>query len=379
MESIGIGLLGYGMIGRVHSLGYRELPIIYPGQLPPLWLAAICTARPETAQAAARDAGFAAWCTDWHDLIARDDVQVVDCALPNYMHRDVLRAALTAGKHVVCEKPLALNAAEARELAAAAAEAGVTFGMIFNYRFVPAIMRARKLIEDGALGEIFQFRAEYLHAGYEDPQRPIGWRLRQEQSGGGALVDLGSHLIDMVRYLLGEFDQVRGHLHTWVKDRPVRRGAAEREPVTVDDAAWLQVVLANGVQGTIEASRFTTGVLDDLRLEVHGRRGALRFSLMDGNWLYYYDATRSGEPLGGDRGWLQLETVGNYPGAAAPPTRAIVGWSRFVTENLYAFLSALAAGQQPAPGIGDGLQAQLVMDAAYRSAASGAWVQVERI
>ncbi len=377
MESIGIGMLGYGMIGRVHSLAYRELPVIYPGQIPPLRLAAICTARPETAHAAAAEAGYAWWCTDWRELLAREDVDVVNCSLPNYLHREVLLAAFAAGKHVCCEKPLALNLAEARELAAAAALAGAICGMVFNYRFVPAVMRARNIIQDGLLGEIFEFRAEYLHTGYEDPQRPMGWRLRQEQAGGGALVDLGSHVIDLVRYLLGEFDSVRAHLHTFVKERPVHRGAVEREPVTVDDAAWLQVTLASGTQGTIEASRFTTGILDDLRFEVHGRRGALRFSLMDANWLYWYDATRKGEPLGGDRGWTRLETVGNYPGAVAPPARSIIGWSRFLAENQYAFLTALAAGRQPEPGIADGLRVHLVLDAAYRSAETGLWTKVE--
>ncbi len=378
MQSIGIGMLGYGMIGRVHSLAYHDLPIYYPGRLPPLRLAAVCTARPETAQAAAAEAGYASWCTDWRELVARDDVDVINCSLPNYLHRDVLLTAFAAGKHVCCEKPLALNAAEARELVAAAAQAGVTCGMVFNYRFVPAIMRARNIINDGLLGDIFEFRAEYLHTGYEDPQRPMSWRMRKEQSGGGALVDLGSHVIDLVRYLLGDFESVRAHMHTFHKARPVRRGAAESEPVTVDDAAWLQVRLANGTQGTIEASRFTTGILDDLRLEIHGSRGALRFSLMDANWLYWYDATRKGEPLGGDRGWVRLETVGNYPGAVAPPARSIVGWGRFIAENQYAFLTAVAAGKSPEPGIADGLQVHLVLDAAYKSAETGAWIAVER-
>jgi predicted dehydrogenase len=365
------------MIGRVHSLAYRELPFFYPGRSPALRLAAVCTARPETAAAAAAEAGYAWWGTDYRQLIARDDVQVVDCSLPNYLHRDVLLAAFAAGKHVYCEKPLALNAAEAREMAAAAARTGVTCGMTFNYRFVPAVMRARQLLQEDALGEIYEFRAEYLHTGYEDPERPMGWKLRQEQAGGGALVDLGSHVIDMVRHLLGEFQSVRAHMHTYVTERPAQRGATEREPVTVDDAAWVQAKMANGAIGTLEASRFTTGILDDLRFEIHGRRGALRFSLMDGNWLYWYDATRKGEPLGGDRGWTRLETVANYPGAAAPPTRSIVGWSRFHAENQFQFLRAVVEGKRPQPDITDGLRTQLVLDAAYASAKSGQWTTIE--
>jgi predicted dehydrogenase len=377
MESIGIGLVGYGMIGRVHTLAYRELPLFYPQRLPALHLAAVCTSRSETAQAAAAEAGFASWCTDISALVGREDVHVVDCSVPNHLHRSVLLAAIAAGKHIYCEKPLALDGAEARELVMAARKAGVCAGMTFNYRFVPAIMRARQLIHEGALGEVYTFRAEYLHSGYQDPQRPAGWKTRREQAGGGALVDLGSHVIDLIRHLLGEFRAVRANLHTFIKERPVRHGATEKEPVTVDDVAWVQVQMENGSMGTIEVSRFATGMLDDLRLEIYGQRGALRFSLMDANWLYWYDATRSGEPLGGTRGWTRIETVQNYPGAAAPPARSILGWTRTHAENQYSFLRALVEGKTPQPDIVDGLRTQLVLDAAYASAESGEWTSVQ--
>jgi predicted dehydrogenase len=378
MNKIGIGLVGYGMIGRIHSLAYRELPFFYPGQLPAIHLAAVCTSRPETAQAAAQEAGFASWLTDVSALVRRDDVDVVDCSVPPYLHRPTVLAAVGAGKHVYCEKPLALNGAEARELVKATQEAGVQVGMTFNYRFVPAMMRAHQLIRDGALGNIYHFRAEYLHTGYEDPQRPMSWRLRKEQAGGGALVDLGAHLVDLIRYLLGELAAVRATLHTYVKERPVRRGASEKEAVTVDDAAWLQVRMSNGAMGTIEVSRFATGMLDDLRLEIHGERGALRFNLMTPSWLYFYDTTRSGGPLGGERGWIGLETAQSYPGAVTPPARSILGWTRPHAENQYAFLRALLAGKPPQPNIIDGLRTQLALDAAYTSAETGDWVQVQQ-
>jgi len=378
MHKIGIGLVGYGMIGRIHTLGYRELPLFYPGQLPPLHLAAVCTSRPETAQAAAQEAGFDTWLTDAPALMQREDVDVVDCSIPNYLHRATLLAAIAAGKHVYCEKPLALNGLEAREIAHAAQKAGVQVGMTFNYRFVPAIMRARRLVEGGALGHIYTFRAKYLHTGYQDPQRPITWRLRKEQSGGGALVDLGSHVIDLVRYLVGEFESVQATLHTFVKERPTQRGASQKEPVTVDDVAWVQARMAEGALGTIEVSRFATGTLDDLHIEIYGERGALRFDLMEPNWLYWYDATRPGGPLGGDRGWVRLETVQNYPGAAAPPGRSTLSWARTHAENQYAFLRALVEGKPPQPDIVDGLRTQLVLDAAYTSAEAGNWVPVQQ-
>ena len=304
------------------------------------------------------------------------EVTVVDCSTPNYQHRQTLLAAIAAGKHVYCEKPLALNAAEAREIVRVAEKAGVSVGMTFNYRFVPAITRARQMIADGALGEIYNFRAEYFHTGYQDPQRPLGWRMKQELSGGGALVDMGSHLIDLVRHLLGELHSVRAVMKTYIKQRPVERGSRTLGDVTVDDAAWLEVRLAGGGFGTIEVSRFATGSLDDLNLEIYGSKGALRFSLMDANWLYWFDGTKVGGFLGGDLGWTRLETVQHYKGAAVPPARSILGWTRAHAECQYAFLRAVAEGKKPEPGIRDGLRNQLILDAAYASAKSDSWVTV---
>lgn len=376
MNTIGIGLIGYGMIGRVHTLAYRELPLLYPKQLPPLHLAAICTSRAASAQTAAEEAGFNTWGTEVAALVRQDDVNVVDCSTPNYLHHAQVLEALAAGKHIYCEKPLALNGAEARELVQAARQAGVQVGMTFNYRFIPAVQRARQLIEAGMLGQIYTFRTDYLHTGYQDPNRPMGWKLRREQAGGGALVDLGSHLVDLIRFLLGDFEMVRAAAQTFVAERPVSRGSTEKEPVTVDDVAWIQARLRNGATGTLEVSRFATGMVDDLRFEIHGERGALKFNLMDPNWLYWYDATRTNEPLGGERGWTRLETIQHYPGAAAPPARSTLGWTRTHAENQYAFLRAVVEGRRPQPDIEDGLRVQLVLDAAYTSIETGAWAVV---
>lgn len=376
MDTIGIGLIGYGMIGRVHTLAYRELPLFYPKQLPPLRLAAICTSRPESARAAAEEAGFEAWETEVAALVGRNEVNVVDCSSPNYLHYPQVLEAAAAGKHVYCEKPLALNVAEARQLVQAARQAGVQVGMTFNYRFVPAVQRARQLIEAGMLGRIYTFRTDYLHTGYQDPNRPMGWKMRRAQAGGGALVDLGSHLVDLIHFLLGDFEAVRAATRTFITERPAGRGSTEKEAVSVDDAAWVQARLRNGATGTLEVSRFATGMVDDLRFEIHGERGALKFNLMDPNWLYWYDAARTNEPLGGERGWTRLETIQHYPGAAVPPARSTLGWVRTHTENQYAFLKAIVEGRRPQPDIQDGLRVQLVLDAAYTSVETGAWTAV---
>jgi predicted dehydrogenase len=376
MEKIGIGLLGYGSIGKIHTYCYRQLPLLYPGKLPEIVLEGVCTSSVETADKAARDGGFRRGFSDLGELLQQEEVDVVDCCLPNFLHKEALIRAFAAGKHVYCEKPLALDSEEARQVAAAAAEHGVQVGMTFNFRFVPALMRAKQLIDEGRLGRVYSFRAEYYHTGYQDPNRPMSWRMRKNLSGGGALVDLGSHVIDLVRHLLGEFAAVRGTLQTYIDSRPVSKNSKDREAVTVDDAAWLEVRMRDGGIGTIEVSRFATGALDDLNIEIYGEKAAMMFRLMDANWLYWYDAARPGGSMGGERGWTRLETVQHYPGATLPPPRSIVGWTRTHAENQYSFLAAVSRGETSQPGVLDGLRCQLIMDAAFRSADTGSWVEV---
>lgn len=378
MDKLGIGQIGYGMIGRVHALAYRELPLYYPGALLPIDLVAVCTTRAETAQRAAAEAGFKAWTTDVNTLLARDDVTVVDCCVPNFLHREIALAAINAGKHLIVEKPLALDAREASEIVEVAKAREVKVGLIFNFRLIPALLRAKQLVEDGFLGTVSHFNFEYLHSGYQNPERPMGWRLRKSQSGGGALVDLGAHLIDMIRYLVGEFDEVLTTTHTFITTRPAGTGSTERDAVDVDDAAWLQIRMQNGAIGTLMTSRFATGAVDDLNFEIYGTRGGLRFSLLDANWLYAYDQSQPGEPLGGRRGWTRLETLQHYPGAAAPPGRSFIGWTRTIAQNLFMCLQAIYNDQPPSPGLMDGLRVNQILDAAYASASSGNWVKVAK-
>jgi levoglucosan dehydrogenase len=376
---VNIGLLGYGGIGRVHSMSYRQLPFIYPQSPATPVLHTVCTSRAETADAAKAEAGFLRAVTDSDALIADPDIQAVDVTLPNHLHLPAVRAALKAGKHVYCEKPLAGKIEDARKIASTVQSAAGFFGMVFQYRYIPALMKARELMQDGKLGHIFTYRAEYLHSGYQDPTRPLSWRMKKEEGGSGALGDLGLHVIDLIRYLIGEFDSLQGHLETFIHERPVSKGAAETGEVTVDDVAWFRARMQNGAVGTVEASRFATGTLDDLRIWIYGERGALRFDLMDANFLYWFDESHLSGQYGGNRGWQRLDTVANYPGAKTPPARAPLGWARAHAENQQRFLSSVVRGEEPSPGIVDGLRAQLVMDAVERSAATdGAWTTVEQ-
>lgn len=362
MNSLGIGLIGFGMIGKVHALAYREIPHYYPRPLPPVQLSAVCTTRAESAERAALEGGFVNWTTSIDELVARDDVQIVDVCLPNDAHRPAILAAVRAGKHVLVDKPLAMNAQQAAEIVQAARDANVQVGMVCNYRFVPALLLAQKMIAQGTLGQIYHYHIDYLHTGYQNPNRPMSWRLRHAQSGGGALVDLGAHVIDMARFLLGDFETVQATTRTFVNERPASTNSTARERVDVDDAAWLNAKMQNGAQGTLFVTRFATGAVDDMNIQVYGERGAIKFSLQDGNVLQYFDATANAAV----QGWTRIPTGTQYQGAVVPPPRSILGWNRTHAENIYQFLRAVVENRPFSPDATDGLRVHEILDAAYR-------------
>ena len=353
------------MIGKVHALAYRDIPLIYPYALPRLKLVSVCTTNVRSAQSAAHDGGFEGWTTSLEALLSREDVDVVDVCAPNFGHREIILAALRAGKNVIVDKPLARNAIEAQEIAEVTASSKARLGMVFNYRFVPALMLAHKMIADGSLGAIYHFHFDYLHSGYQNPNRPMSWRLRRAQSGGGALVDLGSHIIDLARYLLGEFADLNATTRTYVTERPASANSSEREPVDVDDAAWLEAKMESGAQGTLFVTRFATGAVDDMNVHIYGERGALKFSLQDGNVLNYFDA----QAKAATQGWTRIPTGTQYEGAVVPPPRSILGWNRTHTENIYQFLRSLTHHQPIAPDVTDGLRVHQIIDRAYQAAA----------
>lgn len=378
-DRINIGLAGYGMIGRVHAMNYGELPFLYPGTIPRPILHTVCTSSANSARAAAAEGNFLKWTTDIEEMIADPEVDIIDISLPNNLHRPVVTKALMAGKAVYCEKPLSGTLEDALSMEIAVKESGALFGMVFQYRFLPAILKAREILADKRLGRIFTWRAEYLHSGYQNPRRPMSWRMRKEDGGSGALGDLGSHVIDLVCCLLGEFDSVQGQMETFIKERPIAGNSSELGSVTVDDVVWFRTRMENGSIGTVEASRFATGTMDDLRIQIYGEKGALKFNLMDPGFLYYFDEAKPSGSYGGERGWQRLETAQYYPGAKAPPARAPIGWVRSHAENQYCFLKSVAENRPPSPGFQDGMRVQHIIDAVETSARNGGtWRKVEK-
>jgi predicted dehydrogenase len=375
-----LALVGYGGIGRVHTYAYKALPFHY-AQLPlepaPTWVA---VHHDQTGPQAMREGGFTHYTTDFREAINSSETDFVDCCTPNHLHLEVALAAANAGKAIYCEKPLARDLTEVRTMLSAVEEASVTHQVAFNYRFVPAALRAQQLIADGRLGDILAFRFHYLHSGYTNPNRPITWRMQKAISGSGALGDLGSHIIDLSRFLLGEYSAVSAILHTYIKQRPLDKQSGALGVVDVDDAFLCQVKLANGAIGTLEATRMATGTNDDLRFEIHGTLGALRFSLMEPNHLGFYDATKPGDPIGGERGYTYVDTIGNYPPPAHfPSARAPVGWLRFHIASQYDFLCRLTGRPAIGATFVDGLRTQEIMTAIALSSERGAWVDINEI
>lgn len=376
-KKFGVGMVGYGFIGKMHTYAYKSIPFFYNPLPADVRLVGVCTSRNETAKEAAEHGGYEFGTTDYSKLVERDDIHIINCCTPNNLHKDIVIKALRAGKHVYCDKPLAMNLAEAQEIVNVAEKTDLVNQMTFQYRFVPAIMRARQLIDEGLLGEIMSFRVAYLHSGYVDPSRPMSWRLNKEQGGAGAMFDLGSHVLDVARYLLGECKEVFATTQTFIKQRPASKGSSEFLNVDVDDLALVQMKMENGALGTMEASRIATGANDDLRIEIHGREGALRFNLMEPNWLYVYDNRAKGEPIGGMRGYTLVETVQRYPEPAVfPGPKFTIGWTRFHIACLHNFLSNVAKGESSQPTLYDGLKIQEIMEAALKSAEMCSWVKL---
>lgn len=378
MKKLNIGLIGYGGIGRVHAMAYRAIPFHYGLTADTVNLVGVATSRTETAAQAAREIGCDFWTADYRDLLARDDIDIVDICVPNHMHEEIVIAAAEAGKHIYCEKPLSMGVEDGRRIVAAVEQAGVKSQLTFNFRFYPAITRARQLMDEGFVGRVFSFRGRYFRASYIDSNKPLSWRLQKEISGGGALADLGSHVLDVLYYLLGDFGSVQATLDTLIKERPVAAGAAEKGIVDVDDIALMQLRMADGTLGQVEISRMGTGVTNDLQFEIYGDKGAIRFRSEEPSWLEVYDVRDAGQPLGGMRGFRKLEVVQRHEGAVSPDWSMPPGFVRSHAECQYRFLKAVAEDTAPAPTLADGLKIQQVMAAAEESSRAGRWVAVGR-
>lgn len=384
---LGVGMVGYAFMGAAHSQAWRVAPRFFDLPLAPEMTVVAGRTR-EAVEAAAHRLGWAHVETDWRALVARDDVDLVDVCTPGDTHAEIAVAALAAGKHVLCEKPLANTVAEAEEMvraADAAAEHGVRAMVGFTYRRVPAVALARELVAEGRLGTLRHVRAQYLQDWIADEDAPLSWRLDKARAGSGALGDIGAHVVDLAQFITGErVTGVSGLLETFVHERPLAAGfsglhgaaGSGRGPVTVDDAALFTARLTGGAVASFEATRFAWGRKNAIRVEVNGSLGSLAFDFEDMNVLHWFDATEDPR-VAGFRRILVTEPQHPYVAAWWPAGHGL-GYEHGFVHQAVDLVRALAAGEQPTPSFADGLQVQRVLDAVERSAAAqSAWITVD--
>lgn len=373
---LGIGMLGYAFMGKAHSNAFKKLPyMMYPPVAIPR-MVAIAGRNKSAVEAAAARFGYEKAYTHWQDMIADPDVQVFDNGGPNNAHAEPCIAAAQAGKHVFCEKPLARTAEEAKSMLDAVEKAGVKHMVAYNYRFVPAIVQARDLIASGALGRIFHFRAVYLQDWIIDPNFPMTWRFTKEVAGSGSLGDLGSHILDLGRYLVGEPTKVMGMLKTFIDERPDGEGG--RAKVDVDDAVTALLEFENGALGTIEATRFANGHRNGNMWEVNAEKGSIRFNLERLNELEVYWADGRKETLGFTN---VLISEGYHPyWSNWWPAGHMIGWEHTFVHEFHHFFDAIVNNKDVAPygaTFVDGYRNNVICDAIAESAQTGRLVDIK--
>lgn len=375
--SIGVGMLGYAFMGKAHTNAYKKMPyMMYPPPAVPRLVA--IAGRNKTAVAeAARRYGYEKYYLDWRQLIADPDIQLLDNGGPNNLHAEPCIAAAQAGKHIFCEKPLARTAAEAKTMLDAVQQAGVKHMVAFNYRFVPAVRLARDMVHNGELGEIYHFRASYLQEWIMDPDFGMVWRLQGDVAGSGALGDLGAHIIDLGRFIVGEPTQVGGLVKTFIKERPGPDG--QLMPVTVDDAFEAWVEFDNGAIGTLEATRFAKGRKNGMVFEVNGSKGSVRFSLERFNELEVHLPGHQPQMI--QPGFTNVLVTESYHPFWKHwwPHGHIIGWEHTFAHEVYHLLEAIVNNTDIAPygaTFEDGYRCNVILDAITQSSDEGRRVAV---
>ena len=382
-KTINVGLIGYGFMGKAHSNAYLGAQKYFDLKAAPR-LKVVCGLDKPVAEAFAADWGWESASDNWQEVVARDDIDLIDIGAPNNLHMPIAVAAAKAGKHILCEKPLAMNAAEGEAMVAAAAEAKVNNTLCHNYRRVPAIALAKEMIEAGELGEIYHYRAVYLQDWIADPAFPLVWRLRKEVTGSGVHGDLNAHIIDLALWLVGPIAEVTGMMKTFITERPLvddeqggglkATGSATMGKVTVDDATAFLARFGNGAVGTFESCRFAVGRKNGQRFEINGSKGSIVFELERLNELQFYNNT---DPEGrhGFRLIQATEPVHPYIGHYWPAGH-IIGWEHSFINTVADVINGIVEGTPAHPTFAEGLATQKVLDAVEQSAGTGSWVSV---
>ena len=366
-------MIGYKFMGKAHSNAWRQVDKFFPVAATPQ-LHTLCGRDRAAVKAAAKKYGWSRAVTRWEEVVADPEIDIVDISTANDTHAEIAIAAARAGKHVLCEKPLALNVTQARAMLAAVKKAGVVHMVCHNYRRIPALAQARKMIAAGDLGRIFHYRARYLQDWIVDPEFPLVWRLQNTIAGSGAHGDINAHIIDLGRFLIGEFSEVCGRMETFIKERPLPGAKRKKGRVTVDDAVVTLGKFKNGTLACLEASRFALGRKNHIQVEINGSKGSLVFDFEDMNRLKYFN-NADPDDRRGYRDIIVTEGVHPYVGAWWPGGH-IIGYEHTFVHTFFDFIQAVVKGKPVQPTFADGLQNQIVMEAIEKSSRQRRWVKV---
>ena len=381
-KNLNVGLLGFGAMGKAHAFSTSAIPYYYDGTEFSANYRAVCTVNIDNAQKASERYSLGRACENEDEVINDTEIDIIDICTPNIYHYETARKAIIAGKHVLCEKPLAINVEQALELNRLAKEAfeknGQVCGMVFNNRHLSSVKRAKELIDEGKLGDIISFDFKYLHNSCIDPERFAGWKQDKDICGAGTLFDLGAHIVDLCRYLCGEFSEV--YAKEQIAFPSHKRADGSEWTTNADEAVYMTATLDCGAVGTLTAGKINVGENDGLTFAIYGTHGALKFDLMESDWLHFYDSDAEGGNYGGLHGFTKIECVGRYPYPAGkfPSPKAQNGWLRGHIGSMYSYLSAVAEGRQASPSFEDGAKAQIILDAAHRSHLEGRAIKIKK-
>jgi predicted dehydrogenase len=371
-KKLNVAMIGYEFMGRAHSTAWRQVHHYFRDVPFEPVMKVICGRTESKVKEAAERLGWEEAATRWEDVVARQDIDLVDVSTPGDSHLPIAVAAAEAGKSILCEKPLANTLAEAEKMLAAVSKAGVIHMICHNYRRCPAVALAKQVIDAGQLGSIYHYRGTYLQDWIVDPQFPRVWRLSRSKAGSGALGDILSHTLDLSRYLVGEPFEVSGLLTTFISERPLPEDPTKTGRVDVDDAALALVRYHNGALGYLEGTRFALGRKNHNRFEINGSKGSMVWDLEKMNELQLY--LEEG-PNSGFRTILATDRRHPYLSAWWPPGH-IIGYEHTFTHTVYDLLKAIDSGRLPRPNFEDGVKNQRVLDAIERSAAARQWVRI---
>ena len=372
-RTLHVGLIGYGFMGKAHSNAWRQAPRFF--DLPAeVRMKTLCGRDARALKKAATVFGWEKSETNWRAVIDDPEIDIIDISTPNDTHAEIALAAAQAGRAILCEKPLGRDLAEAERMVAAVKRARAVNMICHNYRRVPALALARALIARGELGDrIFHYRARYAQDWIVDPEFPLVWRLRSDTAGSGSLGDIGSHIIDLARYLVGEFREVCAMTQTFIKERPLPEDGTRKGKVTVDDAVSILGRFRNGAIASLEATRFAPGRKNALTIEINGNKGSLVFDLEQMNRLQFYNAADP-EDRRGFREIIVTESAHPYVGNWWPPGH-IIGYEHSFVHTVADFVRAVIAGRSVPPTFAEGLANQRVLTAVQQSARSKQWVR----